>query len=238
MKTFPVSHWQQAPQGGPAVGRGLSFNGTNQLVELPVNMAWFAQGTISLWLYAQRDDESYFGYFNSITTGHSQSLWTRFNRLNYFVWDGSFRVVASPPIGFNRYHHVVAWFQNNVGVWLNLNGEFVGNTALGTQWSGGSRVLLGYPYPGGERGGWFNGRLHSLHIYPYLLTGAQARQLYDEPESYFGGGIRYEFEQNSGNSLLDTSGNNLHGNLQNYPILETTPGPQNRWVDRFGTPIF
>lgn len=242
MKSFLVSHWRQttAPQV-PEVGNGLRFDGVNQFVDIPVNLGLYPQGTMSFWVYPQGYNQSLFYYTTNDPVDHSQGVFIDVQgQVVYFVFDGDFTPMGpSPQIDLNNFIHISTTWQNWGDITLYINGQFVSSKVLAEQWKVGFRCLIGHPYPNGGRGDNFlTGRIHSLQIYPYVLTAAQIADLHLLPTSYFGSSAaRYEFEQGAGLNLEDTSGNNLNGTLINYSAAQTQAGPGNYWVDKFGNPI-
>jgi hypothetical protein len=243
------------PPPTPTVGNGLKFNGSNNYGIVPHNdLLNFGTNDFSL---------SFVINPKNYHTGIIFSKWAAnpflFKGFEAFIrsngkigigllnGDGNF-IFADTAINMyviNKLQHFIIQRKANsieiykdgnilpitytiVGSLLNINQIDITNN---TQSLFGVEEIALNSYP-------FNGFFYDFKIFNKALSPSEVSTLYNSKgntnPAISNTVANYTFNQNSGNILLDSSTNNLHGTLYNF---NTNQGITNQWVDENGNPV-
>lgn len=217
------------------IGNGLDFNGTDQYVHLPnygggnqisVEVLFEKNGSIgnfsTLFFIANQStsNQEYFFLAINETTGRV---------ILYVASDsGNVVIIEGPVISIDSLNSVVGLVDYSAQTMsLHVNNELIGSDTLG---AGTYTMALTPPSIGRASYNvpqvpthYLDGQVHRVSVYDRLLTSGEIDSLYrgiiPSPSYAF-----YDFNQTSGNTVWDTSGNNNHGTAFNSP----------EWVDENG----
>lgn len=228
-----ISSYAQTDNVGS--GRALSFNGVNQYVDLGniydnINLPI----TVSAWI--KLDGSS--GAFPILTTQDNTDLYNGFwffvssSNLMFEIGDGlgsnnpAFRrgKIASVDIQAGLWYHVCAVMRSTMDTDLYVNGINVGGEISGESNSPMSSnypadvAKIGYHLSNGVNY-WFKGMIDDLRLYNVALTQNQIRTTMCKKVSGSETGLigNWNFNETSGNTVIDKSPNGFNGTLINSP---------------------
>lgn len=229
------------------IGNGLKYDGTNDYVTVSDVPFRLSNGTFCC--FAKKTTISNTNiYYPLVVKQHRTGLFI----LNGNLLTYDFNAGANRNTNFNVINNNVNFFvitfenldsaspSNNAKIYYN------GNLLLTTtQKQFGPNNNLEIGGGGGGNGGtanqYFDGIIYDTKIFDKALTQAEIDNLYN-----FKGNIipstaqanlvaNYSFNQKSGTTLIDSSGNSNNGTLTNF--ANTTASAGNAWVDSNGNPI-
>lgn len=201
-----------------------SFGGVSTKVTFPP-MVLSNIHTVSMWIYPSLAPVSA-NYGTLFSQGTTLGIWYRggLNKIT-FVFGGQDHL-SNTVIVPNTWNHIVITC-NAGNVTFYLNGNSDGTATSGT----GYNVNNIGNDPGNET---YRGYLDELRVYNRVLSSAEIQTLYKSgsskiiyskptpitilnPPNRNGLIAHYSFDENSGDTAHDSSGNNLHGQLINNP---------------------
>jgi len=203
-----------------------SFDGTDDYVRVSNNASLNLSGdyTISMWVYNQAGSKSYPTLLNRESqSGTNGFFWiytggTNEATINYQYANGSTygSTSFSNVLGLNTWNHLVFTFVNATKtLTLYLDGQDIGATRTLTNAQpvdGGDLYLGGYQgtsnyYP-------FKGYLDDVRIYNRTLSSAEATGIFTGAQIDATGLLgHWGFDEGSGTSVVDRSGNGNTGTL-------------------------
>ncbi len=225
----PLNWYAYDQTGGDTA---LSFAASGQYATVGSLGPMPAQGTIEMWIWSNQLKN----YNNCFTTsGLSNS--SSGIRIEEYA-SGNFLLVMgndansvttysiTPSLSINTWHHVaVSWNRNTNQVWTYFDGNPVVNGSYcnrwATNWSG---VHIGVGY---NTGRYWNGRLDEIRIWDHIRSLDEIRAYRNVPLFGTEAGLTayWNFNEGSGTSLLDHSGNNYHGTFSNATWVPSTAMP-------------
>ena len=114
---------------------------------------------------------------------------------------------AAPAL--NAWTHLAGVFDSSAGnIRLYVNGVLQATTAHATAWNATGSLIAGASKFSGTRRDHFNGRIDEVRTYRRALSAAEITDLYADNPS-----LAYDFEENTGTSTADLSGNANTGTL-------------------------
>ena len=203
-------------------GIGLSFNGINSYLGVGNSVIPSGDFSISSWFYAT-DNTSYKTIVGQYASGQTGRLWFGFESSNFGYRIGSANQTIS--VDTNKWVFTTITRQNNQ-VKIYINGELK-NTSTASDNIYQTNTYIG-SYD--STGGFFAGTLDEVRIYNRALSSSEVTQLYEfapEPVGY------WDFEENTGTTIKDKSGNGNTGTLYNSPTW--TQGKIGSAIDLNGT---
>ena len=207
-------------------GDALTFNGSSQYVtasdaNLPLGNSprtlsgWFnlssipgAQGVIVAYGNESKDNA------NALSIGNTPNL-------IFFGWADDFGYNFTPTVG--AWYHAVGTFDGTTAT-MYLNGASVA-TASKPSWNTTSNVLRIGNDVGGY-GWYFPGSLDEIRIWNRCLSATEVANLYSENAVPRNGLVsEWLFNEGTGSTAYDTSGNGNNGTLVNSPTWVTSTIP-------------
>tara|TARA_R100000700_G_C3176739_1_gene151742 strand:- start:87 stop:3011 length:2925 start_codon:yes stop_codon:yes gene_type:complete len=226
------------PRATTHTARAVSFDGSNDYITIPDTddftfgdsssdspfsvSAWCKMTTANRYTVATKG-VSNGGDFEWMLTQSGTNL-------DFYIWDedtnGS-RYVNVAGATFNQYvgrwTHIVATYdgsgnRSGMKIYLNAESQTLGGADDGSYTAmenvGGALTIMK------ERTNYGTGLMNSFRIYSAELTLAQIKEIYEAPEQALPTGIsasnlkvNLPMQEGSGKAVIDTSGNNNHGEL-------------------------
>lgn len=217
----------------------LSFDGDSYVsTNLDVQPRAMAEATWSVWVYPSRVNHRYRQQIMSDDNGDfDRSILIDENSASFGVFTGPIpnAVWRSTSVNANQWQHiVVVWGKDNVYFYKNGIEYSFGKAPFGQSTS----YKLNIGRNPGFRWEEFQGRLDDIRVYNRALSHKEINQLYSKGASAVvqptptpipsgpditAGLISYwKFDETSGNTAYDSSGNNNNGTLVNSPTRETS----------------
>lgn len=213
-------------------GNALLFDGVNDRAEIAVGVGSGqlppvgASGSIALWFLHTKTNLN--GFFEWGAAGNSLGMVAdnTGTQLRAFVPGDSF-IISNPGTTVNNWNHVVISWRNlgvTTQVDICLNGRLAVSRTSAVAWpTGGSSLYLGRLFEASRQ---HQGKLDEICVYDRPL---------DTPEVYglYGSGLgsrfvpvtgllaRWSFDETSGTTAFDSSGNGRHLTLVNGPTFTT-----------------
>ncbi len=221
LTNFPASPWV-SPGGATtgtfcATGEALDFDGTDDYVTFPNTGVSTAAGTLECWF---ENDQANVEQMLIMAGSESFSIFLWSDGKIYFRAGGT--QVSTPFTGTGIYHHAAMVWNGSV-FQTYLDGVLVGSGAQGSSGIVGSGSgSLGKNI--GTNGQYFNGRLDETRVWNVARTQyqIQASKSCELPGPETGLIAYYRFNQSSGTSLSDLSGNNNNGTLTGFTFSSST----------------
>jgi len=206
-------------------GNAVSFDGTNDYVNIVNSVEWQKPKTISMWFKATSISSHGSNVYNKDTLiGYANLYWAIQldvnKKIQYFYYDGSLRSwLTDSTITLGKWHHI-AVVSDGDSSQIFLDGQSIGSNSL--TWDD---VTIGVDKQlklGGTGGGFatqpFTGSMSHVQVFSEALTQDQVRELYTKPELTLPTGIASSalkldmpMQEGSGVAILDGSGNQNHG---------------------------
>ena len=206
-------------------GNAVSFDGTNDYVNIVNSVEWQKPKTISMWFKATSISSHGSNVYNKDTLiGYANLYWAIQldvnKKIQYFYYDGSLRSwLTDSTITLGKWHHI-AVVSDGDSSQIFLDGQSIGSNSL--TWDD---VTIGVDKQlklGGTGGGFatqpFTGSMSHVQVFSEALTQDQVRELYTKPELTLPTGIASSalkldmpMQEGSGTAILDGSGNQNHG---------------------------
>jgi len=227
--TFEIRH-----QVGGKFGNGMEFDGENDLINIPDNYD-NSEVTLSAWFYTDVADITDQAIIN--TYANTASGWGIKLKLgDIHIYDdlaGVDGTLYSTNYETGRWNHVVATLDSNKENKLYLNGTLIGSGIYSSQ---DFSTITGGLYIGHRRSDlpnqWmFNGKIDETRIYNRALSPSEVKQLYQWAPGPVG---YWDFEEGSGDTTVDKSGNSNNGTLTNMDELDWISGKYGGAVDLDG----
>lgn len=144
-----------------------------------------------------------------------------------YAYDGTFQPSANTPAGMRlvpgRKYHITSTTDTNT-IKLYINGVLVSsgtNTTVGTT-DNATNITVGNRTGGGAQ--WLNGIMDSVRIYNTTLTAAEIANMYFNNIVPRNGLVaEYLFNEATGSTALDTSGNGNHGTITGATYTTDVP---------------
>jgi hypothetical protein len=202
------------------IGKALSFDGIDDYVEIPdspeLRLNESKGLTITLWFYRT----SYPQYDNVLVSKQVYPGWAEYQLdlintgdLEFKTWDSGYNAVigsVSVPDANEWYH--VAYVMNGTQWDFYVNGmlENSGTTSYDLYISN-SNLTIGKDVGAAA----FNGTIDEVKVYDRTLSAGEVWAEYTHPNT---GSVGYwKFDEGTGTTAYDSSGNNNHGSLVNGP---------------------
>ena len=231
-------------------GRALSFDGTNDSVNLGVVPNYSsASGSISIWIYSHNNSTpSLQGIVTNSSTGTDQHfLGIGSSKVRYSATNSSsiFTIFADSELVENQWTHVVAtrsYDGANTTTKLYINGvlQTDSDTFSGSQVANSNNILIGHLNV--DR--YFDGELNNLKIFNTALTQDQVRELYTKPETVLPTGVSASnlkldlpMQEKAGSIIYDGSGNQNHGTITGATFVTGEEYGYQASLVRSNTPI-
>ena len=238
--------------------KGLRFDGVNDYVLIPFNNAFNFNITSMFsisFIFSMQSFKDFScilhkgganltrtdGYLCGIANNNILS----FNTLQSTPYKERANNATIPTLSINTIYNavivynnqVVEFYLNGVKYTTNSSGAFPDSIVSTMDMSIGQyRELHGSYQP--------NATIYDLKIFNKSLSQSEVSHLYNSKNNIIPSTAtnnivsNYQFNQQSGTSLTDFSGNNITGTLTNYTTLETTIGSSNKWLYQYNTAPF
>jgi rhamnogalacturonan endolyase len=171
-------------------GNALRFDGSNDYVALPNNLANSAAGSVSMWINsgANFTDIAHLFYLSSTSNGNGlgaeQELHVNFTtseQLQFYIKDAAtgvndINIISPAGYANNAWHHVVATWDITGSATLYVDGAVVGSVVHdAANFSGSSVVRLGRPGAGSR---FYNGLMDDVRLFNVAISAAQVQALF------------------------------------------------------------
>jgi len=217
-------------------GSSAEFNGSSSILDTTVSVP--TNWTLSLWL--KRDPSGYFGGTTNASVRSGVYFYSNpSGAIAVYNRDGSGGNIdtfysSSGLINQNQWHHIAMSFDSTSGTGLTtiyLDGSEIGSVD-GTP---SHSTAFKFGRSGDYASDYFDGYIDQLRIFSSALTATKIQDLYntefqcyitkdatnpfaDSSEKGF-----YKFEENTGTTLTDSSGNGNNGTMSNMTWSSTDP---------------
>ena len=173
------------------IGTGLSFDGTNEYVNLGTNVGNFANTepfSVSVWVYARTLDSNVRGVVARMQGTSPYNGWSMATRNGGFIRfgpstnDANYSYVDTPTLQTGRWYHIVGTYDGggtggNSRIWVNgvesalpLKGGSLGTTTNDQPLTMGSATTSSW---------FFDGIIDDLRIYNRALSATEISVLYN-----------------------------------------------------------
>lgn len=210
--------------GGAPLGSALSFDGTNDYVDVGNVLSNTGKLTISAWINLSSGIGSYAGVVVKGTAGRNYSLAVNAGGLSYLWTQGitsANNPVMSVTFSTGTWYHLVAVRDvGGAGGVIYVNGVQVFSDS-GSAGGANSEVLgIGI---GGNGFGYFKGLIDEVRIYNRALTAAEVAGLYNGSTAPDASGLvgLWNCDEGTGLTTADGSGSANTGTLTNGPTWST-----------------
>ena len=212
------------------------FNGSSSILDTTVSVP--TNWTLSLWL--KRDPSGYFGGTTNASVRSGVYFYSNPNgSIAVYNRDGSGGNIdtfysSAGLVNQNQWHHIAMSFDSTSGTGLTtiyIDGSEIGSVD-GTP---SHSTAFKFGRSGDYASDYFDGYIDQIRIFSSALTDTNIQDLYDtEFQCYitknaadpFGGSIEeafYKFEENTGTSLTDSSGNGNTGTINGMTWSSNDP---------------
>jgi len=236
------------PSIAEKIGNGLRFDGVNQYAIVTGNSVlnrtlaqayslafWFKTGS-TIPLQVLSEFASIVGYAVSIDNTSAKVNFVIYNTGITGFWSKELNIAT---LSIDTLYHIVCTYDGSgsatgMKIYLNAVSDYR-NRTIGTVTSATPSGNLNI----GGRGATFNlkGILYDMAIFNSELSQSQINSIYNDNIYPAGEILRLKFEETTGSTPADLSGNGLITNLQNYTVGQTSLGAGNYHVDYLGNPI-
>ncbi|HTO15324.1 MAG TPA: CARDB domain-containing protein [Edaphocola sp.] len=196
----------------PGSGFALSFDGSNDKVEVPVD-ALGAEYTVTAWVKSNQENATNqsiisFSSGNPITSNSHQIRINGSGKIENYIYDGTQQQVSSTiALGTSKWYHIAITGKNNGQMKLYVNGMLEGTPQnVGTMWNAMTTMHIGQSSASGFN--YFKGNVDEVTLWKVELTEAQIRDrmcrkidssdnLSAQLSNYF------NFDENTGTKVFD-----------------------------------
>jgi hypothetical protein len=221
-KSCPTS---TGPAGGAAgkFGNGGSFDGSDDRVVVPRTTALepTTQVTLSAWVNASAFASPGRIFFKSDNSGNAvYSLDTNSTTVRFVIRNSSSTAVtvsSSTTLSTSTWYHLVGTYDGTTAN-LYINGRLDSSGSLAgplSTYSASRDLGIGAVDTGSQ---FWNGKIDEARIYNRALSSDEVRQLYTYAPSPVG---YWKFDEKTGTTTVDSSGNGNTGTLANSPTFTT-----------------
>ena len=121
------------------------------------------------------------------------------------------RITFGGSPSLSTWYHLVGSYESNGNIYLYIDGVESSGVAHTTTWNATGAVEVGSAKVNNVRGEWWNGRVDEVRLYPTFLTMTPVKELLNSQSA--GPSSSWGFEENSGATTADLSGNPNTGTL-------------------------
>jgi len=217
-------------------GSSAEFNGSSSILDTTVSVP--TNWTLSLWL--KRDPNGYFGGTTNVNVRSGVYFYSNSNgAIAVYNRDGSGGSIdtfysSAGLVKQNQWHHIAMSFDSTSGTGLTtiyLDGSEIGSVD-GTP---SHSTAFKFGRSGDYASEYFDGYIDQIRIFSSALTDTNIQDLYDkEFQCYITKDATnpfadssekgfYKFEENTGTTLTDSSGNGNNGTMSNMTWSSTDP---------------
>ncbi|MCW1949441.1 MAG: DUF2341 domain-containing protein [Candidatus Shapirobacteria bacterium] len=194
--TISGATWQNENQC--ISGKCLSFDGTNDFVNLTNLTNSGTTYTFSFWVYS-RDSAASSKYFFDIESGRLLFGWGSDTAGKIGLYDGSWKLFGNSP-SVNTWHHIEFVLNGSTSIAkMYLDGSQYGSDLSFTPHSMSGNISLGSRYSRDLY--FFNGLIDEVKIYPYARTATQIKNDYNSRGSLSGSSANLGIKSNTAPSL-------------------------------------
>lgn len=173
-------------------GNAMSFDGSNDYVQLPNSIANSAAGSVSMWIRTNTNftNFAHLFYLSPVASGDGfgaeQELHVSFRadeRLHFYIKDAAngvndINIISPASYANNAWHHIVATWDINGNAVLYANGVQVASAVHdAASFSGSSVVRLGRP---GANTRYYSGLMDDVRLYNVAISALQVQELYNQ----------------------------------------------------------
>ncbi|MFT3788260.1 MAG: fibronectin type III domain-containing protein [Tepidisphaeraceae bacterium] len=219
-------------------GNALSFDGSNDYVDLPNNLLTTASGSVSMWVKSSKNFSDYaiLFYMSSDTYGNglgSQSElhinFTSAEKIQLYIrgsasglWDNDVNITSSASYANNAWHHVVATWNAGSGATLYVDGVAVASAAFTPvfTFANSQRTFLGRTNLNTNL---YTGAMDDVRTFGSPLTVQQVQSLYAAKPPVTVVASSYDY-QLSPNTLGYRFSTNVAASLDTGDVVISGPG--------------
>jgi hypothetical protein len=231
--------------------KGLRFDGVSQFAGVP-NIASFVTNYASSFSAVIDVNVVVVGVRYLFTTANFNNTFKGFGiRIDYtrliidlFTTGSRFlRYEISFSFASNTNYHIAVSYSNGVCN-IYVNGTLYSNSVNGLAHGGylntdnTTNTTIPYQIFSVVGGSSTTGVCRDFKLYNRAITGSEVIQLYNRQEVTSGLLVDYLFNNQSGLTITDNTGNSRTGSLNNYTTPDTTIGSTNKWVYDYSSEPF
>ncbi len=194
-------------------GNAGQFDGVDDYVETTNTLTSGNSTTLSAWVYATAGNARVISWADrSLRIGCTDGPGLKLCGMTDNSGDWPDRSIEGPDLSLNGWHHLVFTTQDNKYLKLYLNGVVVASRTLADDKMPGpvvDQINIGRS-PYGWENQFFEGYLDEARLYNRALNQTEVSQLYTYAP---GPSIQLNFEEKTGSTAYDTSGNNKHAQV-------------------------
>jgi hypothetical protein len=196
------------------IGEALSFDGTNDYVEINDSAALHITNTITIAAWVKRDVP---GIRHNVMAKHTLS--SPYNGL-YMVIDqanlagfgltigGTWKQCGGAPVNTGIWYHLAGTYDGTQMKFF-VDGNFISSTpASGSLAVNSNNLYIGRAALGFETGYFFDGAIDDVRIYNCALSADEIQQLYNPTETDSNLVAWWKFDEDTGNAAVDSAGSN------------------------------
>ncbi|NTV30967.1 hypothetical protein HGA91_03260 [candidate division WWE3 bacterium] len=216
------------------IGNAVLFDGTDDRMQVTHNALLNpASYTLSTWFYITGNEGTTRwivtkGPANNSGSTHYAMLVTNSDRISYQTYEGGTRGCDGSTLTSNRWYYATMTYNATGRAHTGYLNGVLDCTATGTYDLGGTtdHILFGDQIDAGYYGGdYFKGVIDKTTLYSYVRTPEQIAWDYNHGAPL----AHWEFDETSGSTAYDSTGNGLNGTLTNSPT-RTTSGKFNSGI--------
>lgn len=212
------------------IGGGVELDGTDDYINIPTyalsDFVTASAGAMSIWYKPKGsapsvtnpyngdliigDHSGFVGIYRSSTSAACDG--TSGDYLYFYNWDGDADCVAVSYTADEWIH--LSWVHSGGNLYAYKNGQLIGSVA-----SGSTSTITG-TLRFGSFGSthWAQGTIDEIKTYNYARTASQVAWDYNKGKPI----AHWQFDETSGTTAYDASGNNNNGTLTNSPTITTS----------------